>query len=149
MALLVVCIVLTLIEKSIFFKLCFFQTSFFFLFFFCFFFFSSVVEKGMDDNSEIKFERMSEQRPGMIPGDVIMVLKQKAHAQYRREKNDLHYDLTITLKESLIGFTRTIRHLDGHEVVRLSLSLSLSLSVYSNTLSFVVCRSMGFKECFF
>ena len=82
----------------------------------------------MDDNSEIKFERMSEQRPGMIPGDVIMVLKQKAHAQYRREKNDLHYNLMISLKESLIGFTRTIRHLDGHEVVRLSLSLSLSFS---------------------
>tara|TARA_B110000090_G_scaffold184149_1_gene211372 strand:- start:679 stop:1755 length:1077 start_codon:yes stop_codon:yes gene_type:complete len=77
---------------------------------------NAVVEKGMTNNDEIKFERMSEQRPGMIPGDVIMVLKQKPHARFRREGNDLHYDLVITLKESLIGFTTTVTHLDGHPV---------------------------------
>jgi DnaJ-class molecular chaperone len=77
---------------------------------------NAVVEKGMDNNAEIKFERMSEQRPGMIPGDVIMVLKQKPHKRFRREGNDLHYDLVISLKQSLIGFETTIEHLDGHQV---------------------------------
>jgi DnaJ-class molecular chaperone len=77
---------------------------------------NAVVEKGMDNNAEIKFERMSEQRPGMIPGDVIMVIKQKPHRTFRREGNDLHLDLVVTLKEALVGFDKTVTHLDGHEV---------------------------------
>ena len=76
----------------------------------------AVVEKGMDNNAEIVFERMSEQRPGMIPGDVIMVLKQKPHARFRREGNDLHFELVISLREALIGFTHSIVHLDGRNV---------------------------------
>ena len=76
----------------------------------------AVVERGMDTKSEIKFERMSEQRPAYIPGDVIMVLKQKRHKTFRRDGNDLHMDMDITLREALVGFTKTIQHLDGHDV---------------------------------
>merc|ERR1711871_789264 len=76
----------------------------------------TVVERGMKHGSQIKFERMSEQRPGFIPGDVIMTLKQKPHKLFRHEGNDLHVDMTISLKEALLGFSRTIKHLDGHEV---------------------------------
>lgn len=74
------------------------------------------VEKGMGEGSEITFERMSEQRPGMIPGDVIFVVRQKPHSLFRREGNDLHVDFDITLREALIGFEKTLTHLDGHEV---------------------------------
>lgn len=77
----------------------------------------AVVERGMKHGSQIRFERMSEQRPGFIPGDVIMTLKQKPHKMFRREGNDLHMDMVISLKEALLGFSRTITHLDGHEVV--------------------------------
>ena len=77
---------------------------------------NAVVEKGMNNNAEIKFERMSEQKPGMIPGDVIMVIKQKPHSRFRREGNDLFMDLVVTLKEALVGFDKTIQHLDGHDV---------------------------------
>ncbi len=76
----------------------------------------TVVERGMKDGSTIKFERMSEQRPGFIPGDVIMTLKQKPHKTFRRDGDDLHMDMTISLKEALLGFSRTVKHLDGHEV---------------------------------
>ena len=76
----------------------------------------ATVERGMDGGAEIKFPRMSEQSPGQIPGDVVMVLKQKKHRQFSRDGNDLHMDMTITLKEALLGFSRKVGHLDSHEV---------------------------------
>lgn len=78
---------------------------------------NAVIEKGMDAGAEIKFERMSEQRPGQIPGDVIMVIKQKPHDRFRREGNDLHMEMDISLRDALLGFRKTFTHLDGHEVV--------------------------------
>ena len=66
--------------------------------------------------STIKFERMSEQRPGQIPGDVIMTLRQKKHRMFTRSGNDLKMEMTITLKEALLGFTKTITHMDDHTV---------------------------------
>ena len=78
---------------------------------------TATVEKGMPHGEQIKFERMSEQRPGMIPGDVIFVLKQRDHALFRRDGNDLHVDMHISLKEALVGFTKTVKQLDGREVV--------------------------------
>ena len=35
---------------------------------------------------------------------------------FRRAGNDLHHDMHITLREALVGFRKTIVHLDGHEV---------------------------------
>ena len=77
---------------------------------------ATVIEKGMADGSTIKFERMSEQRPGQIPGDVIMRLRQKKHRLFNRDGNDLKMEMTITLKEALLGFTKTITHMDEHTV---------------------------------
>lgn len=77
----------------------------------------AVIEKGMDSGAEIKFERMSEQRPGQIPGDIIVVVRQKPHDRFRRDGNDLHVEMDITLREALLGFRKSITHLDGHEVV--------------------------------
>merc|ERR1719181_125449 len=59
---------------------------------------------------------MSEQRPGQIPGDVIMRLGQKKHRLFNRDGNDLKMEMTITLKEALLGFTKTITHMDEHTV---------------------------------
>ena len=70
----------------------------------------------MDAGSEVKFPMMSEQKPGQIPGDVIVKLQCKKHATFRREKDNLYVEFQITLKEALIGFARTIPHLDGRAV---------------------------------
>jgi len=76
----------------------------------------TTIERGMADGSQIKFPRMSEQTPGQVPGDVIMTLKQKGHKTFKRDGKDLHMNLSITLKEALLGFSKTISHLDGHDV---------------------------------
>lgn len=78
---------------------------------------NAVIEQGMAAGSQITFPRMSEQTPGMIPGDIVMSLKQKKHARFERTGNDLRTSLRISLKEALLGFERTIPHLDDHTVV--------------------------------
>jgi len=75
------------------------------------------VERGMDNGAELTFPRMSEQLPGQIPGNIVMMLKQKSHARFSRKGNDLHIDLVITLKEALLGFSKRLEHLDGHAVI--------------------------------
>lgn len=76
----------------------------------------ATIERGMPEGGEIKFPRMSEQSPGQVPGDVLMKIKQKRHRLFTRDGNDLHMALTISLKEALLGFSKTITHLDGHQV---------------------------------
>lgn len=75
-----------------------------------------VIERGMKEGEEIVFERMSEQHPDMVPGDVIVKLKTHPHHLYTRRDNDLLHTMTISLREALLGFDRVLTHLDGHQV---------------------------------
>jgi DnaJ-class molecular chaperone len=88
------------------------------------------VRRGAADGDVISFPRASEQRPGRIPGDVTLKLKVQSHVDVRvsgargfvttklkRRGRDLHAEVGITLREALLGFERTIEHVDGHEVV--------------------------------
>ena len=57
------------------------------------------VEKGMAQGSQITHQRMHDQTPGMIPGDVIFVLQQSQDGTFTRKGDNLHATLDITLKE--------------------------------------------------
>lgn len=76
----------------------------------------ATIERGVAEGHEIKFPRKSEQSPGQVPGDVLMSLKLKKHPLFTREGNDLHVSMDISLKEALLGFSKVLTHLDGHEV---------------------------------
>lgn len=78
---------------------------------------TATIERGMASDAEIRFERESEQQPGITPGDVIFKLKAAQHGRFKREGNNLHREEKLSLKEALLGFRRPLRHLDGHEVV--------------------------------
>lgn len=78
---------------------------------------TAVLERGMANGEEIVFERESEMRPGMIPGNVIFVLRQRSHNTFTRDGDDLHTTMVISLKEALTGFKKAIKQLDGREVV--------------------------------
>jgi len=70
------------------------------------------IEKGMRDEQKIQFSGMSNEAPGVEPGDVIFVLKQKPHETFRRSGKDLYMEHTITLMEALGGTTFIVNHLD-------------------------------------
>lgn len=77
------------------------------------------IEKGMKDNEKIVFARQSEQRPGTMPGDVVVNLRQKPHHRFTRSTtnlNDLNTDMSISLKEALTGFSKNIEQLDGRQI---------------------------------
>jgi DnaJ-class molecular chaperone len=74
------------------------------------------VEKGMKEGATIKFEGQASQGPDFFPGDVVFKVKINKHATFTRKGNDLHTTVDLTLKESLLGYTKQITHLDGHIV---------------------------------
>lgn len=74
------------------------------------------IEKGMRDGEVITFPRMAEQRPGMLPGNVVLTLKALKHHKFDRRGDDLHVSMQVSLREALLGWSQTIRHLDGHLV---------------------------------
>lgn len=74
------------------------------------------IEKGMRDGESVTFPRMAEQRPGMLPGNVVLTLKVVKHNKFERRGDDLHMQMQVSLREALLGWSQTIRHLDGHSI---------------------------------
>jgi DnaJ family protein A protein 2 len=70
----------------------------------------------MDNNHIIEFEHEGNQEPGVVVGNLVVVLKLEEHKTFKRKNNDLFCSKKITLKEALCGFTISIHHPRGDEV---------------------------------
>jgi len=79
--------------------------------------FTVLVERGMPDGHHIVFEQESDEDPEIVPGDVIFKISTLPDPVFKRDGHNLHMDYTISLLEALIGFKKTFKHFDGHEVV--------------------------------
>jgi len=71
------------------------------------------VEKGMRDRQNIVFQGEADEKPDVIPGDIVFVLQQKPHDVFERDGIDLYVKKKINLLESLTGVEYKIKHLDG------------------------------------
>merc|ERR1719258_779162 len=69
----------------------------------------------MRDGEQLTFERMAEQRPGMLPGAVKFTLKARKHSKFVRRGDDLHMDMQVSLREALLGWEQAIQHLGRSE----------------------------------
>jgi len=76
----------------------------------------ATIEKGMPDGENIVFKYESEQKPGQIPGDVVLKLKAANHPTFKRSRETLSVKMTIPLRAALLGFETSFKHLDGHIV---------------------------------
>lgn len=75
------------------------------------------IERGMKDGHQVVFEMEADQSPDLIPGDVILAIRSKNNDVFqRKDDNDLATKVVLTMKEALLGFTKTITHMDGHTV---------------------------------
>ena len=85
------------------------------------------VEPGMRDGTEITFFEQGEPIMDGEPGDLRFRIvtvpppppppgAPRAPPPFERRGDDLHVGATITLVDALVGFTRTLTHLDGHAV---------------------------------
>ena len=75
------------------------------------------VDKGMADGQKITFTSEGDQEPGLEPGDIIIVLDEKAHDRFKRSGQDLIMKMDITLTEALTGMKKTIKSLDDRTLV--------------------------------
>lgn len=75
------------------------------------------IERGMADGATIEFENAADEKPDKAAGHIVFKLVTLPHARFRRQNNDLHTEMHISLLEALVGFKRTIESLDGRKVV--------------------------------
>ncbi|KAF4686656.1 DnaJ- protein scj1 [Perkinsus olseni] len=76
-----------------------------------------VVERGVPEGHRISIPYAGDESPERAAGAVTYVIHTMPHPTMRREGQDLHMEYVISLRESLLGFTKTVEHLDGHEIV--------------------------------
>ncbi|KAJ0980607.1 hypothetical protein J5N97_008862 [Dioscorea zingiberensis] len=74
------------------------------------------IEKGMQDGEEVVFHEDGEPIIDGEPGDLKFRIHTAPHDRFRREGNDLHMTVTISLLQALVGFEKAIPHLDEHLV---------------------------------
>jgi DnaJ family protein B protein 4 len=71
------------------------------------------VKPGWKAGTKVTFENEGDQKPGIIPADLVFVLAEKPHPVFQRQGNDLIYTAKISLKQALTSPTFEIPHLDG------------------------------------
>ena len=56
-------------------------------------------------------------QPDVEPGDVVIVVVEKEHNQFKRRGNDLYMEHTIGITEALCGFQFSLTHLDDRQLL--------------------------------
>merc|ERR1719337_657262 len=75
------------------------------------------IQKGSPDGHKVQFREMADEHPDADTGDVIFVLKQEEHKDFKRKGADLFLERKISLVEALCGFELEITHLDGRKLL--------------------------------
>lgn len=74
------------------------------------------IEPGMSAGDSIQFKAMGDMEPNKIPGDAIIKLKESKHNVFTRVGTNLQTEIELSLSEALLGFERSITHLDGRKI---------------------------------
>lgn len=77
------------------------------------------IPAGAGDGDRFVQPGLGNAAPGITAGDVIFVVKQKPHKVLTRSGHDLLMNISLTLRQSLCGFSVQIQHIDD-SVVTLS-----------------------------
>jgi len=75
------------------------------------------IPKGAPDGHKINFSEKADEIPDGEAGDVIFVLQEQPHPEYKRKGDDLFIERTISLTEALCGFEMDLTALDGRKLL--------------------------------
>jgi len=75
------------------------------------------IPKGAPDGHKINFSEKADEIPDGEAGDVVFVLQEQPHAEYKRKGDDLFLERTISLTEALCGFQMELEALDGRKLI--------------------------------
>ncbi|KAI9918745.1 hypothetical protein PsorP6_012036 [Peronosclerospora sorghi] len=74
------------------------------------------LEKGTADGFEMVFENYADETPDQPAGHVRLQVVTVPHPAFTRDGNHLWMEMTISLREALVGFRKSFTHLDGRQV---------------------------------
>ena len=75
-----------------------------------------VLDIGMENEDKKIYDNSGDHLPGETVGDVIFVMKEEKHNLFKRIGNDLIYNHTITLGDSIIGGTITFNNINDEKI---------------------------------
>ncbi|KAJ2246646.1 Type I HSP40 co-chaperone, partial [Coemansia sp. RSA 455] len=70
------------------------------------------IDRGMKNGQKVVFQGEADQEPGIVPGDIVIVIEEKEHSRFKRRGDDLFYEADIDLVTALAGGNLHIQHLD-------------------------------------
>ncbi|KAJ1822320.1 Type I HSP40 co-chaperone [Coemansia sp. S610] len=70
------------------------------------------IDRGMKSGQKVVFQGEADQEPGIVPGDIVIVIEEKEHSRFKRRGDDLFYEAEIDLITALAGGNLHIQHLD-------------------------------------
>ena len=71
------------------------------------------VKRGWKEGTKITFPNEGDSYPNRKPADIVFVVKEKRHETWKRVGNDLHYTVSVSLKEALLGTTVYVPTITG------------------------------------
>ena len=78
------------------------------------------IPAGVVDGMQLKVSNKGNDAPGNgIPGDLIVAIEETEHEFLKREGENLHYDLYISLSEAVLGISKDIEAVNGKVRIKL------------------------------
>ncbi|ELP93396.1 chaperone protein DNAJ, putative [Entamoeba invadens IP1] len=74
------------------------------------------IPRGVNEGDTVVIPNFANDAYEMKPGDVIVKFVSKHHPIFTRKGSDLFASINVSLLESLVGFQKTLKHLDGSTV---------------------------------
>jgi len=62
------------------------------------------VDKGVPNHHKYPYMGESDEKPGMMAGDLVVIIEEKPHEIFKRKNADLIILKKISLKEALVGY---------------------------------------------
>jgi len=75
------------------------------------------IQQGAPSDHKVVFREKADEHPDADTGDVVFVLKEQEHAEFKRKGADLFVERKISLVEALCGFQMELTHLDGRKLL--------------------------------
>lgn len=78
------------------------------------------IPAGVESGMQLKISGKGNEAPGnSIPGDLLVAIETKEHPTLKREGDNLHYDLYVSIPEAVLGTSREIDTLGGKVRIKL------------------------------
>ena len=75
------------------------------------------IEKGVPHGHKIRFVGKADEQPDRETGDVVFVVHEQEHPEFKRRGADLFLSREVSILEALTGFRTLVTHLDGRSFV--------------------------------